>query len=76
MADNPAPKKWMLGTELDLVPYIFDGYYISGVAGYGKWRARFVRTNITTPDFAAQSGFEDNELKPESVAVKLQTAKI
>jgi hypothetical protein len=62
MADGPTPKKWMLGTELDLVPYIFDGYYISAVAGYGKWRARFVRTNITIPGFATQSGFEDNEL--------------
>ncbi len=28
MADDPPPKKWMVGTELDLVPYIFDGYYI------------------------------------------------
>jgi hypothetical protein len=62
MADDQVPKKWMVGTEFDLAPYIYDGYYISAVAGYGKWRARFVRTNITTPDFATQSGFEDNEL--------------
>ena len=60
--NDDAPKKWMIGTELDLVPYIFDGYYISAVAGYGKWRARFVRTNITVPEFATQSGFKDNEL--------------
>ena len=62
VADDPPPKKWMVGTELDLVPYIFDGYYISAVAGYDKWRVRFVRTNLTTPSFATQSGFEDNEL--------------
>lgn len=62
MADDQVPKEWMLGTELDLVPYIFDGYYVSAVAGYGKLRARFVRTNITTPGFATQSGFADNKL--------------
>ncbi len=62
IAGDQVPKKWMIGTEMDLVPYIFDGYYISAVAGYGKWRARFVRTNITTPGFITQSDFEDNEL--------------
>ncbi len=62
MADDQSSKKWMVGTELDLVPYIFDGYYFSVVAGYSNWRARFVRTKITTPSFATQSGFEDNEL--------------
>ena len=62
LADDQTPKQWMVGTELDLAPYIFDGYYISAVAGYGKWRVRFVRTNITTPSFIMQSGFEDNEL--------------
>ena len=62
MADDQSPKKWMAGPEVDLVPYVFDGYYLSAVAGYGQWRARFVRTNITTPDFATQSGYKENEL--------------
>lgn len=62
MADEQVLKKWMVGTELDLIPYVYDGYYISAVAGYGQWRARFVRTLITTPDFATQSGFEENKL--------------
>lgn len=62
IAEDQVPKKWMVGTELDIVPYIFDGYYISAIAGYSKWRVRFVRTNITTPDFVTQSGFEDNEI--------------
>ena len=69
VADDQTPKKWMVGTELDLVPYIFDGYYISAVAGYGKWRARFVRTNITTPNFATRSGFEDNKLNVNAYIV-------
>ncbi|WP_236891306.1 hypothetical protein [Desulfoluna limicola] len=62
MAGNLPSKKWMVGAEVDLVPYLYDGYYLSGVAGYGKLRARFIRTNITTPGFATESGFKDNEL--------------
>lgn len=69
MADDQVPKKWMVGTELDLVPYIFDGYYISAVAGYGKWRVRFVRATLTTPGFATQSGFDDNELNVNAYIV-------
>jgi hypothetical protein len=61
-ANDQTPKKWMVGTELDLAPYLFNGYYLSAVGGYGNWRARYVRTNITTPGFVTQSGFEDNEL--------------
>jgi len=53
----------MVGTELDLVPYIFDGYYVSVVAGYGRWRVRLVHTDIKTPVFTTQSGFEDNRLR-------------
>lgn len=62
LAENTTQKKWSVGTELDVAPYIFDGYYLSAVAGYGNWRARFVRVKLTTPDFATQSGFKDNEL--------------
>lgn len=69
MADDNISKEWMVGTELDLVPYIFDGYYVSAVAGYGKLRARFVRTNITTPGFATQSGFDDNELNVDAYII-------
>jgi hypothetical protein len=69
LADDRPPKRWMVGTELDLAPYLFDGYYASIVAGYRKWRARFVLTNITTPDFATQSGFEDNELDVDAYIV-------
>ena len=62
LANDQEPKKWMVGTEFDLLPYIFDGYYFSGVVGYDNWRFRYVRTNITTPDFATESGFRDNEM--------------
>lgn len=68
-ADQQVPKKWMVGTELDIVPYIFDGYYLSAIAGYSNWRVRFVRTDITTPDFMTQSGFEDNEINVNAYIV-------
>lgn len=67
--ENESTKEWMFGTELDFVPYVFDGYYISAIAGYGHWRTRFVYTDITTPDFATQSGFEDNRLKVKAYIV-------
>jgi hypothetical protein len=35
-ADDNAPKKWTVGTELDVVPYVFNGYYVSAVAGCGQ----------------------------------------
>ena len=62
-ANDKETKEWMVGTELDLVPYINDGYYASVVAGYDHWRARFVLTDITTPDFVTQKNFNDNQLK-------------
>jgi hypothetical protein len=61
-ADDGVAKKWMVGTELDLVPYLFEGFYLSAVGGYGQWRERIVHTKITTPDFVTPSGFENNEL--------------
>ena len=61
-ADDKNSKQWMVGTELDLLPYLFGGYYVSAVAGYGHWRARLVSTELTTPDFVTPSGFEDNNL--------------
>ncbi len=69
MANDQSPKKWMIGTELDLAPYLFEGYYVSAVAGYDHWRTRFVLTKITTPGFATQSGFEDNELQVKAFIV-------
>jgi hypothetical protein len=62
-------KEWMVGTELDVVPYLNDGYYASAIAGYGHWRARVVLTDITVPDFATQSGFDDNDLQVQAYIV-------
>ena len=62
-------RKWTVGTELDLVPYLNDGYYASIIAGYDHWRGRVVWTELTTPDFVTQSGFEDNDLSVRAYIV-------
>jgi len=61
-AEPVAAKKWMAGTELDLVPFANGGYYTSAVLGYGRLRARCVLTGITTPAFYTQPGFRDNTM--------------
>lgn len=53
---------WKVGTEFDLLPYLNDGYYVSLVVGKGRVRGRLVRTALTTPDFATDDDFEDNDL--------------
>lgn len=63
------PKQWMVGTELDLVPFLLDGWYASAIAGLGHWRARYVLTNATTPGFVTPSGFADNELDVQAYIV-------
>lgn len=55
-------KDWMIGTELDLLPYLSGGYYLSLVGGVDKLRGRVVRTELTVPDFATDDAFTDNDL--------------
>lgn len=66
---EPEPKRWMVGTEVDLVPFLLDGYYGSVIAGYDHWRARYVVTNATTPDFVTRSGYSDNEIDVDAFIV-------
>lgn len=51
------------------MPFLNDGYYASVIAGHDHWRARFVLTEITTPDLVTQSGFEDNDLSVRAYIV-------
>lgn len=64
-----AKKEWMVGTELDLVPFVFDGYYTSIIGGYKNYRGRFILTKITTPSFVTQTGFKDNKLRVNAYVV-------
>lgn len=54
---------WRFGTELDLLPFLSDGYSVSVVAGRGHFRGRLVRTELTTPDFVTDDDFRDDDLE-------------
>src|SRR5579863_48984 len=43
-SDDTTPRRWMVGSELDLAPLISGGHYLSGIAGYENWPLRFVDT--------------------------------
>ena len=62
-------ERWVLGTELDIVPFLNDGYYLSAITGKGRLRGRIVRTELTTPDFVTEDGFKDNDLAVWAVIV-------
>jgi hypothetical protein len=64
-------RSWTLGTEVDLVPFLCDGYYISAIAGKGRVRGRVVRTELTTPSFFTDDAFEDNDLSVTAAIVDL-----
>ena len=53
---------WTIGTELDLLPYISGGYYVSLWYGKGHLRYRGVYANTTVPSFAVPNGFSNHEL--------------
>lgn len=60
---HAADAPWVFGTELDVLPYLNDGYYLSAIVGKGRLRGRIVRTELTTPGFATEEGFKDNDLE-------------
>jgi len=55
--------RWRFGTELDVVPFLSDGYSVSAIAGRGRFRGRLVSAKLTTPDFTTDDDFRDNELE-------------
>ncbi|MBK9130437.1 MAG: hypothetical protein IPM20_02170 [Gammaproteobacteria bacterium] len=66
-ADEQVVDTWQFGTELDVLPFLLDGYYLSATAGRDHWRIRYVRTNVTAPEFATASGFDNNRLEINAV---------
>ena len=50
---------WRFGSEVDVLPYIMDGYYASAFIGHEAWRLRAVTARSAAPDFLVTSGFEN-----------------
>lgn len=49
------------GTEVDLLPYLNNGYYLSVTAASGACRFRLVTTYLSTPEFMVTAGFKNLE---------------
>jgi len=61
--------RWRFGTEIDLLPYLSDGYSVSAIVGKGRFRGRLVRSEVTTPDFVTDDDFRDNDLEVVALVV-------
>ena len=66
-----ADKNWMIGSEIDLLPFLNDGYYASVIGGVGKLRARLVRTELTVPSVVTDDAFTDDDREVDAVIVDI-----
>ena len=58
-ADDP----WLtFGMELDMLPYLSGGHYVSGVVGFDHYNVRLITTKTTVPDFVAPKGYKNWDL--------------
>lgn len=51
-----------IGTELDLLPYVSGGYYLSAWYGIDQFRFRSILTKTSVPQFVVADGYSDNKL--------------
>jgi hypothetical protein len=63
-ADTPS-----YGVELDALPYLTGGYYLSGWVGVNNCRFRVVSASTTVPDFAVKSGFKENDIDANALII-------
>ena len=57
------------GFELDVLPYVSGGYYISGWIGHDRLRLRPVVAKTNLPSFVVQDGFTNADLEAYAVIV-------
>jgi hypothetical protein len=57
-SETDAPFSWKFGTEIDLLPYVMNGYYASAFTAHDGWRLRGVIARSDAPSFLVSSGFE------------------
>lgn len=53
-----ASPTWKFGTEIDVLPYVMNGYYASGFVARDAWRFRAVAARSQAPGFLVTDGFE------------------
>jgi hypothetical protein len=49
---------WKFGTEIDVLPYVMSGYYVSAFVARDAWRLRGVAARSDAPSFLVTDGFE------------------
>jgi hypothetical protein len=57
-SEAEASSSWKFGTEIDLLPYVMNGYYASAFTAHDGWRLRGVVARSNAPSFLVTSGFE------------------
>jgi hypothetical protein len=60
---DSADPKIAVGFELDALPYLTGGYYGSVWVGHNHFRYRAIVTQITTPSFMVENGFNNNKIQ-------------
>ncbi|HBE78948.1 MAG TPA: hypothetical protein DDW65_14395 [Firmicutes bacterium] len=55
------------GMEVDALPYVSGGHYISGVIGFDHYNLRLISTKTTIPGFVTPDGFKDWDLDVTAV---------
>jgi hypothetical protein len=53
-----ASPSWKFGSEIDVLPYVMNGYYASGFVARDAWRFRGVAARSQAPSFLVTDGFE------------------
>lgn len=53
------PRKFAYGIEIDALPYVTGGSYISSWVGFEKYRLRLVLSDVNIPEFTYSEDFED-----------------
>jgi hypothetical protein len=57
-AETTVSPSWKFGTEIDVLPYVMDGYYVSAFVARDAWRFRGVAARSNAPSFLVTEGFE------------------
>lgn len=69
-AEEQEPKKWMAGTEVDVIRLLQGRHYASAVAGYDNWRLRLVYSRASVDQPKENPGFRNNEYRNKLVIVE------
>jgi hypothetical protein len=67
--DTDVSRKWKFGTEIDVLPYVMNGYYASAFTAHSGWRFRGVVARSDAPSFLVASGFDKKRTDAYAVLV-------